>query len=345
MEGDAARLAAGGSQKLAQLSVLLGGLWAARQGREELVAAALVALHACERGRDYDVSQGQLQLPPAGADGQGMPDLLQRLIEAKEGLAFAGHREVLARLSVPQYFRRYLRLAGTCADARGLEGEFWSVYGLRSERAGWAGGAVTGTARVFAASADRRAALLESVRTRAASGDAVVVAVRSAAEAGAIAGALGQAGLRFGVLRGAGGEEELAILQGLDQPGAIALSLYPAQRGAMRAASPGAPLHLAVADLHEARRHVAQVARAYAASSCEQFVALEDEGVAARAGWLSLRRARAGMRGIELAPAAAARFAAAAQRGLEDAAGRQRRELRAREQAQEDLLAFSGRAE
>lgn len=345
LEGATARLAAGGSQKLAQLSVLLGGLWSARQSREELVTAALVARHACERGRDYDVAQGLLQLPPAGPEGPALPAQLQRLLEAKEGIAFGGHREVLARLSVPQYFRRYLRLAGTCADARGLEGEFWSVYGLRCARAGWEGSDAALAARVFRGSAGRRAALLDAVQARSARGDAVLIAVRSAAEAGALAGALGQAGVRFGVLRGAGGEEERTTLEGLDQPGAVALSLFPAQRGAARAASAGVPLHLAVADLHDARRHVAQIAGAYAAASREQFLALEDEGVAARAGWLALRRARAGGRAGELAPAAARRFAAAAQRGVERAAARQRREQRAREQAQEELLAFSGRAQ
>lgn len=345
LEGGAARLSAGGSQKLAQLSVLLGGLWASRQRREELVAAALAALHACERGRDYDVAQGQLQLPPAGPGGPALPELLRRLLEAKEGLAFAGQREVLARLSVPQYFRRYLRLSGTCEDARGLEDEFWSVYGLRCARAGWAGADLRVGTRAFLASADRRAALLDSVRARAARGDAVVIAARSSAEAGALAGALGQAGLRFGVLRAAGGGEERSVVQGLEQPGAIALSLFPAQRGITRAASAQVPLHLAVADLHEARRHVAQIARAYAASSCEQFLALEDEGVAARAGWLAARRARAGCRGGELASSSALRLAAAAQRGMELAAARQRRELRAREQSQEEMLSFSGRAE
>ncbi|HZN86293.1 MAG TPA: hypothetical protein VFB53_05845, partial [Burkholderiales bacterium] len=234
---------------------------------------------------------------------------------------------------------------GTCVDARGLEGEFWSVYGLRCTRAGWAGAGMRVGARAFLASATRRAALVDAVRARAAGGDAVVIAVRSNAEAGALTGALAQAGLRFGVLRDTGGAEQRAVLDGLEQPGAVALSLFPAQRGIARTASARVPLHLAVAEMHEAHRHVAQIAHAYAASSCEQFVALEDEGVAARAGWLAVRRARAGRRGGELAPAAARRLAAAAQRGMERAAARQRRELRAREQSQEDLLAFSGRAE
>jgi preprotein translocase subunit SecA len=333
------QLTAHGAQQLAQLSVLLGGLWAARQRREELVRAALTALHGMQKGRDYQVAQGALQIARGEADGEeAPPESLQRLLEVKEGLAFAGRREVLARLTVPHFFRRYLRLAGTCADARGLEGEFWSYYGLRTSRAGWPPAEALCATRVFREPAQRRAALAAAVRERAARGHAVVVAVRSGAEAGAVAAALQEAEVPFGVLRGAPGEEERAALLALDHAGAVAISLFPAQRGSARVASLAAPLHLALADLHEARRHVAQIARAYAASSCEQFLALGDDGIPPRP-------ARAGALDAALAPGAARRFAAAAQRGIERAAARQRGELLAREQALEDMLAFSGRPE
>jgi len=39
-------------------------------------------------------------------------------------------------MSVPRFFGRYARVAGACADARGLEHDFWSLYALRTARAG-----------------------------------------------------------------------------------------------------------------------------------------------------------------------------------------------------------------
>jgi preprotein translocase subunit SecA len=343
----AARLSAHGAQKLAQLSVVLSGVWTARQQREELVATALAALRGLERGRDYEVAQGRLQFPaaPEGSQG-GPPEALQRLLEVKEGLPFSGRREVLARLSLPQFFRRYLRLAGICGDARGLESEFWSVYGMRSLRAGWPAPQAGAPARVFATATLRRAALLASAHAQTAAGRAVVIALRTAAEGGALVALLQQQGLPFSVLRGGTPEEEREALAGLEQPGSLTLSLFPAHRGVARAARAQPPLHLVIAELHEARRHVAQMARAYAASSFEQFLDLQDEGVAARAGALALRFARSRLRDDgELPAPSAARFAAGAQRAAERVATRQRAELLLREQALEDLLSFSGRQE
>jgi hypothetical protein len=119
------------------------------------------------------------------------------------------------------------------------------------------------------------------------------------------------------------------------------LSLYPAQRGVARAANLGAPLHLAVAELHDAGRHVAQIAQAYAACSCEQFLALEDEALAALVG----TAARAADGDGELSTAAAGRIAAAAQQAAQRTAARARREVMSREQSLEELLAFSGHPE
>lgn len=343
-EGTALRLSGRGSQRLAQLSLLLGGAWAARQSREDLVVSALIALQVMARGRDYEVAQGALQLAQGEGDAPP-PEALQRLLEVKEGLAFAGRREVLTRLQVAEFFRRYLRLAGVCADARGLEREFWATYGLRCASAGALAEPAACPARVFARADQRRGALAAAVRERAARGEAVVVALRDAKEAEAVAGALRDAGVRSGALRGAADSVEQEALAALDQPGAVALSLHPAHRGVARSAAAMPPLHLAVADLHEAARHVAQIARNYAARSCERYLALDDESVAARLGPAARRVARAASGGGELPAAAAQWVARAAQRGAERAAARERASLATREQSLEDLLAFSGRAD
>jgi preprotein translocase subunit SecA len=330
----AARLTPRGAQKLAQLSVLLGGLWSARQRREELVAAALAALHLIERGRDYQVVQGALQLAQsAEEDDAPVSETLQRLLEVKEELSFGGRRDVLARLTVPQFFRRYLRLAGMCLDARGLEREFMAVYGMPSARAGAVPEALPGATRAFVSTAERRAALLASVRERVAAGVAVVVALRMADEVEAVAAAFQEAGVAYEALP--------AAAAALGRPGAVLLSPFAAHRAMARRERGAAPLHLAVADLHDAGRHVAQIALACGATSCEQVLALEDDVVGEILGMDRARLARAG----ELAPAMAARVRQAAQGAVERATARVRRDLLAREQSMEDLLAFSGRPE
>ena len=341
-----AHLSAHGAERLDHLSAVLGGMWAARQRREELVATALAALHQMERGRDYEVEAGTLRLAPAGDDEEPAPgESLQRLLEVKERLAFAGRREVLARLSVPRFFRRYLRLAGACADARGLEREFWTMYALRTARAGAPATGATCAARVFITPEQRRAALAGAVRTRVARGENVVVALRSGGEAEAVAAALRAAGVPFDMAQAAPLPAPRAVQAPRASAAPVLLSPHPAHREALAALPEGTRAHLAVAELHESARQVAQIARAYGAATCEQFLALQDEAVTALMGAEAPALGEAAASDGELPPDAARHAAGAAQHRAERAAARARMEMATREQALEDLLAFSGRPE
>lgn len=135
---DAVQLGAEGSRRLAQLSVLLGAVWSSRARREELVGAALAALHL---GRE----------PNRKSD-------------------------ILYRMTVPRFLGRYLHLAGVCRDARGAENEFWELYRLKTVRAGAAAPRADCPVRVFRTAAQRRSAiaaaaggapLLVAMRTKA----------------------------------------------------------------------------------------------------------------------------------------------------------------------------------
>jgi hypothetical protein len=260
------RLTAEGARRLAQLCVLLGPVWSSRARREELVCAALAAQHL---GRD------------------------------------AGRRsDVLLRMTVARFLGRYLHLSGVCADARGVEDDFWALYGLRTTRAGPAPLAFDCPVRVFRTSAQRRAAttLLKGTAP-------LLVALRT--------------------------KEEAATMQG------IAVTLHPAQRSAQPPAGP--PPHLVFAELHDSRRHLAQVRDAYGAPSCEMLLAIEDKEVDKALGSLAKIALRLDKFENELPPGVARRVAAAAQSGAERAQSRLRREIVARERQFDDLLAFSGR--
>jgi hypothetical protein len=263
---DGVRLTAEGARRLAQLSVLLGPVWSSRARREELVSAALAAQHL---GRD------------------------------------PGRRsDVLLRMTVARFLARYLHLAGACGDARGLEDDFWALYGLRTTRAGPAALRFECPVRVFRTTAQRRAAVLQAAKPPA------LIALRTKEEAAAM-------------------------------PGGLATTLYPAQRTARSPAGP--PPHLVVAELHDSRRHLAQVRDAYGAASCELLLALEDKEVQKALGTVA-----AGFFGKflqsadELSPMLSSRLASAAQRGAERQQSRVRRELAARERQFDELLAFSG---
>jgi hypothetical protein len=172
--------------------------------------------------------------------------------------------------------------------------------------------------------ASRRQALLETVRDRVAGGGRVLVAVRLPAEGQALA----------------------ESIKGLERPDAVIVTLYPTHRDAQRDAAAGAPSHLAVAELHDAARHLAQIREAYGASSCTVFLALEDEAVAAAIGPLAAALGRrSAWQGGELPARLAQWIAARAQRSVEQARRAQRRAAALREQQLEDLLAFSGQGD
>jgi preprotein translocase subunit SecA len=156
------RLADPAARLLERLVAPLGGIWAARQRREALIAAALEALHFLQRDADYRVEQGRVVFPqPAGAPEEPSAEAqeITKLVEVKEGCRLGARREVLARMFLPRFFARYLHLAGVCADARGLEADFWTLYALKTRLAGARAAAVTPRVRVFLTNEAKRAAL------------------------------------------------------------------------------------------------------------------------------------------------------------------------------------------
>jgi preprotein translocase subunit SecA len=349
LDSEGTRLTDAGEQRIGRLVGPLAGIWIVRQRREGLVVLALDVLHRLKRGADYQVEQGRVILKQQEGEEAGAAEAdqtVQRLIEVKEGCKLGSSPEVLARLSVPRFLRRYLRLAGTCADAKGCEGEFWGLYGLKTTLAGAAApGPIRCPARMFRTASAKRAALLERVHALRAAGCAVLIAARTPSEGQVLSQMLDKAGIAPGILRGAGGEAEQQALGRLNGPGGVALALHPAERNIARAAG-GTPVSVIVAELHDARRQVERIHRAFAADSCELLLSLEDKAVAAQLGAAPAAWARLGSDGGEELPAGRSRwFAGLVQRGIERSYAQVRQEVMMRDRQLDDQLAFSGTRE
>ena len=300
------------SRRLERLVSPLGGLWSARGRREELVGWALEALHFLKRGVDYRVENDRVVFPPVqpGAEEPGPDELeVRKLVEVKEGCRLSARADVLARLSVPAFLSRYRTLAGVCADARGLEPEFWRLYALKTSRAGPAAAPLVSPPRLFLTSAAKRAALVESARA-----GGVTFAVRSRGAAQVLAEMLKSAELEAPI---------------------IALPVLQAPRSAGG--------ELIVAELPLAARHVRQAARVVGASSASLLVSLEDEAVLQGLSPALRAFAGASARGRDELPRPLAGWLVGrAQRVHEHAQRLVRQELKTRDRLMEDLLAVSG---
>jgi preprotein translocase subunit SecA len=351
VEDDGMRLTQAGARRIERLVGPLGGIWAARQRREMLVAAALKALHQLKAERDYRIEGGRVLFPEARpeetTEDEVPPDpVIKRLVEVKEGCLASPGRDVLARLSVPRFLRRYLHLAGTCGDARGIEREFWSLYSIKTTRVGRTPSRVACAPVVYGTAEAKRAALVHRVRDAVAGSRAALISVRTQTEMQAVAAAFGEAGIHLDLLQGTGDEADRQALNALDRPGAAVLALHFAERNVMSPGARGVPLSLYVAELHDAGRHVHRIARAFAADSCDMLLSLEDDAVVSQVARPVLAAARIGAgTGGALSPVWSRWLTGLAQRGVERAYVLMREELMSRDKRLEDMLTFSGRGE
>lgn len=320
---DGVRLAPAAEQRLETVVAPLGGMWSARQRRAELIGAAVQALHYVERDVDYRVEGGRVLFPPPEPGAEPSPEELElrKLVEVKEGCRLSARRDIIARLSLPRFFGRYRALGGACAGAAGLEGEFWSLYSLKTARAGTAPDRVPMAPRVLVTASARRAAIVKAVQAAQSAGASALVAMRTPAEAERV----------HAELKGAEAAAGIVLFAGFDA-GAAA----PGER----------PLRLVVGELPDAARQVERVYRASGAASCEIFLSLEDEAVTGRLSAALVAAARLSAGNAEELPAGVARWiGAAAQRAAERACRSMRAEIKARERSLDDLLAVSGQRE
>jgi len=349
-----------GKVGVARMSRTLGGVWAGKRRREELVRQGLSALHLFELDKHYLVLDGKVQIVDEYT-GRIMADRswergLHQMVEAKEGCAISGRQETLSRISYQRFFQRYLRLGGMTGTAREVASELWSVYRLnvvtiptnRPTRR-------TTVHDLMYLSAERKwRAVVNRVRQLHEQGRPVLIGMRSVVASETLSSELNHAGLTHRVLNARQDQQEAEIIAQAGQPGRITVATNMAGRGTDIRLAPGIAdlggLHVLATERHEARRIDRQLfgrgARQGDPGSYQVILSLDDELFDEYFGqWPQRLFGRFGKPDAPMAPWFTKLLVAVAQRAAESRHGQLRRDLLKLDENLGDMLAFSGRGE
>jgi preprotein translocase subunit SecA len=226
-----------GELRLEDQAATLTGPWRVRLIRNELLRAAVAAIHTLKRDHHYLVRDGKIVLIDQ-QNGRTMPDRhlnqsLSLMVEVKEGCTMSGERKSLASISFQRFFRNYATICGLSGTVREVAEELYTVYGLRLSRVERRLPLRRGSAplRVFTDRAqlwDSAAQMTEQLQAR---GQPVLVAVRSVVEAQRASAALDARGVRHRVLSAAQDEAEAEIVAGAGVRGTVTVVTNMAGRG------------------------------------------------------------------------------------------------------------------
>ncbi|MEY2874656.1 MAG: hypothetical protein RLZZ373_2027 [Pseudomonadota bacterium] len=238
---DAERLAVhwtdAGAERLESMADGLGGAWLNRRHRQDLVGAALVALHGLVRDRHYLVREARVELLDAvtgrAAPGRVWARGLQTLVELKEGCPVTPPTRTSAQTSYQRFFLGYLRLSGISGTLAECQVELRAVYGrrivavplrCRSQR-------VLHPPRVFATGRARAEAVPARVQALLAQERPVLIGVDTVAEAQALSDLLTSAGVDHQVLDARHDADEAAFVAMAGQAGTVTVATRMAGRG------------------------------------------------------------------------------------------------------------------
>lgn len=238
-----------GRALLADRAEAMGGIWRARQRREDDASLALAALHLFHPGAHYRVESGRVSVTDPGLlrllEQQAERGLLQ-LIEAKEACRISGRRCAQARSHLQRVFRRYCHLGGVTATAQEAAAEFRADYGMAVALLGGASQRAA-RVRIFPDLEAELRALVRLARDLRDQGLPLLIAVANTGLVEPIAAALAAAGLE--PVRPDGGEG----MTGLDEAGRITL-LSQGQLALLRPSSQPSALTVVLAGRQPLRR-------------------------------------------------------------------------------------------
>jgi preprotein translocase subunit SecA len=322
------------------------------------LAQALVVRHLLQRDRHYVVQprDGTAQIVLIDeTTGRVLPGTtwtggIQDFVAVKEACEAPPALRTAQQISLQRLFSRYWKLGGISGTLRESRLELFLFYRLRVQRIEPRHPSRRRQAglRLFADRTGQFNAVLDSVQTRRARGQPVLVGTDSIATSEALAAHLQAAGLRVTVLNARHDAQEAQLIARAGWLGAVTVTTNMAGRGTDIELDDGAAslgLHVIACTLNASRRIDRQLlgrsARNGLPGSCETLLAL-GEGVFQR--WLPvpLRAWLAARAGASSLPALPARWLARGLQRLQETSDLlQRWRLVQHEQRTQDLLVYT----
>ena len=219
--------------------------------------------------------------------GRRWSDGLHQAVEAKEGVEVERETQTLATITIQNYFRLYLKLAGMTGTAETEAQEFFDIYKL--------GVLVIPTNRpcvrddgndaVYKTKRDKFNAALKEIQEIHAKGRPILVGTIAVETSEMLSRMLKKEGIIHSVLNAKYHQQEAEIIARAGQHGAVTIATNMAGRGTDIKLGPGVAelggLHVMGTERHEARRIDRQLrgrcARQGDPGSSHFFIALEDD--------------------------------------------------------------------
>jgi preprotein translocase subunit SecA len=219
--------------------------------------------------------------------GRRWSDGLHQAVEAKEGVEIERETQTLATITIQNYFRLYLKLAGMTGTAETEAGEFLDIYKL--------GVLVIPTNRpvarkdlhdtVYKTRREKFDAVLREIQTIHQQGRPILVGTISVEISEHLSRLLKKAGIIHSVLNAKYHQQEAEIVSRAGQRGSVTIATNMAGRGTDIKLGQGIPdiggLHVIGTERHEARRIDRQLrgrcARQGDPGSSHFFISLEDD--------------------------------------------------------------------
>lgn len=208
----------------------------AHGGLAHIIDNAVKACTLFERDRDYLVSGDQIVLIDRSSGRQltaRYSDGFHEALEAKEGLPVQPSTQLIGSVFCRDYLRQYDRLVGLTGTAASEAPIYRELYGLEVVTI------PTNTPSIRVDHSDKlyrtRQAKLTAIATdtgeRAAAGQPVLIGAMSEADAKAVAGLLGDAGIACELLSARNFDREASVLADAGRPGAVTIVVKMAGRG------------------------------------------------------------------------------------------------------------------
>lgn len=223
--------------RVSQLGERYGYMHMTQSDWEDRILEAIVAEHLFDRGKDYVVRGGEVQLVDQISGrlmlGQRLGGELHQALEAKEGASVRPRQSVVKKITVQSLIRSYEHLAGMTATAWEAGKEFHSVYDMKTVR--FAPRLPLRLERLsdvfFCSAQDRMGAVADEVADSHKKGRPVLVGTWSVDESRSLSELLRARGVPHSVLNAVDHSSEAQIIAQAGQTGRVTVATSMAGRG------------------------------------------------------------------------------------------------------------------